>query len=168
MGGDHLWDAIGAIGEIVGAAGVIVTLIYLALQIRQNSKDVRAATRQSVSTIQAEIGLKIASDPVLRASAGRWLAGETESSDPTDLLVDDIFIRANLRMYENQFHQNRERTFTDDVWSGYAESMYRTMSFPIFHQWWERNRSLYSSDFAAFVDKQVARSKEEGPQIDAQ
>ncbi len=29
---------IGAVGEIIGAAGVIVTLIYLAFQIRLNTK----------------------------------------------------------------------------------------------------------------------------------
>jgi hypothetical protein len=29
------WDAIGAIGELVGGAAVLVTLIYLAVQIRQ-------------------------------------------------------------------------------------------------------------------------------------
>jgi hypothetical protein len=32
------WEAIGAIGEVAGAAGVIVTLAYLAIQIRLNTK----------------------------------------------------------------------------------------------------------------------------------
>ena len=32
------WDAIGAVGEVVGGVGVIVTLIYLAIQVRQNTK----------------------------------------------------------------------------------------------------------------------------------
>lgn len=36
-GGFVNWEAIGAIGEIVGAAAVFATLIYLALQIRQNT-----------------------------------------------------------------------------------------------------------------------------------
>jgi hypothetical protein len=35
------WDAIGAIGEIVGALAVLATLIYLAIQVRQNSEQVR-------------------------------------------------------------------------------------------------------------------------------
>jgi len=42
------WEAIGAIGEVVGAAGVIASLMYLAVQIRQNTKSVRrASARQS-------------------------------------------------------------------------------------------------------------------------
>ena len=32
------WEAIGAIGEVAAAAGVIITLGYLALQIRQSNK----------------------------------------------------------------------------------------------------------------------------------
>ncbi len=37
------WDAAGAIGEIIGALAVFLTLIYLALQIRQNTKAVQAS-----------------------------------------------------------------------------------------------------------------------------
>ena len=36
------WDVIGAVAEIVGAAAVIVTLIYLAIQTRDNVKVLRA------------------------------------------------------------------------------------------------------------------------------
>jgi hypothetical protein len=37
------WDALGAIGEIVGAAAVIVTLIYLAKQVKQSVGMARAS-----------------------------------------------------------------------------------------------------------------------------
>lgn len=31
------WDAIGAVGELIGSVGVLITLVYLAIQIRQNT-----------------------------------------------------------------------------------------------------------------------------------
>lgn len=37
------WDAVGAIGEIVGAVAVIATLIYLTIQIREGTRATRAA-----------------------------------------------------------------------------------------------------------------------------
>lgn len=40
------WEAIGAIGEIIGGSVVIGSLIYLALQIRQNSNLARAAAQR--------------------------------------------------------------------------------------------------------------------------
>jgi len=41
------WETIGAIDEIVGASAVFATLIYLAVQIRQNTRAVRAAALDS-------------------------------------------------------------------------------------------------------------------------
>lgn len=43
------WNAIGAIGEVVGATGVIATLIYLSVQIRQNTKAVRGAALDAIT-----------------------------------------------------------------------------------------------------------------------
>ena len=48
------WDAIGAIAEAVGAAGVIATLAYLALQIRQNTRSVHAASAGSFTSAQTD------------------------------------------------------------------------------------------------------------------
>ena len=42
------WDAIGAIGEIVGAAGVIASLVYLSIQIRRSDQSTRAQSLQTV------------------------------------------------------------------------------------------------------------------------
>jgi hypothetical protein len=41
------WDAIGAVGELVGAVAVVVTLAYLASQLRQNTKALRSSTYQA-------------------------------------------------------------------------------------------------------------------------
>jgi hypothetical protein len=47
IGGVMNWEAIGAIGEIVGGAGVIVSLLYLAIQIRKDARARRANTQFS-------------------------------------------------------------------------------------------------------------------------
>jgi hypothetical protein len=39
------WDAISTIAEVVGAAAVVVSLIYLAVQIQQNTKQVEEQAR---------------------------------------------------------------------------------------------------------------------------
>ena len=43
------WEAIGAVGEVLGAVGVILTLGYLAVQIRQNT------AMMTVQTVQASV-----------------------------------------------------------------------------------------------------------------
>jgi hypothetical protein len=39
------WDAIGSIAEVVGALAVLITLAYLAVQVRQNNTQLREASR---------------------------------------------------------------------------------------------------------------------------
>ena len=44
------WEAIGAVGEIVGAAAVVVTLIYVAVQVRQNTRSIDESRELAVAT----------------------------------------------------------------------------------------------------------------------
>jgi hypothetical protein len=37
------WEALGAIANLLAAIGVIATLIYLSIEIRQNNKQLRGA-----------------------------------------------------------------------------------------------------------------------------
>ena len=59
------WEAIGAVGEVLGALGVIATLSYLAVQIRQNTRTVRSATHQ------ASVGRSDGRTPSRRAERSR-------------------------------------------------------------------------------------------------
>jgi hypothetical protein len=43
------WDALGAIGEIIGASAVLITLVYLALQIRENTRSIHSESRGRIS-----------------------------------------------------------------------------------------------------------------------
>lgn len=67
------WTAVGAIGELVGAAVVVVTLIYLAVQIRQNTRATRAQATASIASEMEHTLLAVAqtgdlADAYLKAS----------------------------------------------------------------------------------------------------
>ena len=59
------WEAAGAIGEIVGAAAVVLTLAYLALQIRQSNKAARIAARLETTRQYADFLDGLFTDPNL-------------------------------------------------------------------------------------------------------
>ena len=62
------WEALGAIGEIAGAIGVIATLVYLATQIRQNTAAMRGATHQTQVDSQAGVNQSVATNEKLAAT----------------------------------------------------------------------------------------------------
>lgn len=59
------WEAIGAIGETLSAGGVIVTLLYLTVQLRQNTQAMKSATFQSINEGMTGIGQMFATDAEL-------------------------------------------------------------------------------------------------------
>ena len=59
------WDALGAIAETLGALGVIATLGYLALQIRQNNNQLRGSATTAVYEYQRTLTEMLSNDPEL-------------------------------------------------------------------------------------------------------
>ncbi len=54
------WEAIAAIGQVAGAAAVMFTLIYLAVQIRQNTAAVATATYEGTMSGFNDINVVVA------------------------------------------------------------------------------------------------------------
>ena len=70
---------LGAIGEFIGAIAVVVTLIYLAIQVRQNTNALKLNTTQSVTEELQDMYALLASD---RASRSRgWRGNASRSRD---------------------------------------------------------------------------------------
>jgi len=51
------WEVAAAIAEVIGATGVIVTLAYLAVQIKDSNRVARAQSRQSITEFINQIAL---------------------------------------------------------------------------------------------------------------
>ena len=59
------WEAIGAVGEILGALAVFISLLYLATQIRASTNQAKAVMVQNISREFGEIHNAIMSNPQL-------------------------------------------------------------------------------------------------------
>ena len=86
------WEAIGAVGELVGALAVLVTLVYLSMQIRQNTKSVQAAAVDSVNSQVSRCREVIFADAEV---ANMFRRG---NQDPASLSEDDA-IRYRLLIH---------------------------------------------------------------------
>ena len=73
------WEAIGALAELAGAAGVVVTLVYLSVQLRQNTRAIRGSEGAYRSNLEMATNARffdlrrdVYSDPEL---ASIWVRG---------------------------------------------------------------------------------------------
>jgi hypothetical protein len=145
------WEAIGAIGEVFGALGVIATLGYLAVQIRQNTISTRTSSYQAVVTSAAEwtraVGLDADAARIIAAGAVDYgsLSGE-------DRLRFDLLFQSLFRNYENIFFQHMQGAISDDTWAGWSSRMRSTFALPGFRVCWDATPEAYSGAFASFLE----------------
>jgi hypothetical protein len=109
------WDAIGAISEAIGAAAVIITLAYLAVQIRQNTQMNASALRQSFYDYTARQmlhGTDSAEFSELLAKAG--MTNETLS--PGERLQISRMFHAVFVGYQGAYFQHKQGALGQEDW----------------------------------------------------
>ena len=94
------WEALGAIADIIGSLGVIVTLGYLAVQIRQNTSSVRGAAYQSIIESVASANDLLASNPQLSGVFRTGQEGTPELSEDEKRTFHHL-MNSVVRRFEN-------------------------------------------------------------------
>ena len=75
------WNLIIAICEIIGAIAIVVTLIYLTVQLRQNTLALKSSTWQAIQDAELQFDQFLASDPHLCDVFERGLVNGLNSFD---------------------------------------------------------------------------------------
>ena len=147
------WEALSAIGELVGALGVVATLFYVALQVRQNTRAVRASTLNAITAShQAELRWSSDIGPAMMNALHRPEAmSELDTHQVTEWMTSSFLAR------ENEFSQHRQGLLDEDKWAQSEIVVQVIAGFPWFRQWWsEYGRQIYTAPFVEWVDGVIA------------
>jgi hypothetical protein len=152
---------LGNIGEFVGALGVIASLVYLALQIRQNTRSTRTAMYQATTRDMFEAADLMARDADLNAI---WFTGirDFDSLSREEMRRFASYMFSLLRRYDNAHHQTNAGMIDGEWWAGISETLEYTISHPGVQSWWKEGRSLFRPDFREFIDQMISGSERPG------
>ena len=148
---------LGSIGEFVGAVAVVLSLLYLAIQVRQNTRSVRASTFQGVIDGWQELLLRGSQSDMAR------IFGQG-SLDPSKLdAVFFVVMRACLRRYENDFYQWQGGTLDREAFEGFRRSLRAEfLQAPGVLKLWELDRGYFGPEFVAFIDAEIEQAVKDG------
>jgi len=148
------FDVLGNIGDFIGGIGVVVTLIYLAGQIRQNTRSVQVSAYHAAQRDVADILDSVASDPELTRI---FFDGnqDYDSLSKEDRRRYALCITSLLRKLENILHQTRLGTLDRAQWEGLFSEFRRIFAQPGTRAWWVRGRSAFNSELQDFVEQEV-------------
>ena len=149
---DHLTFAqlLGNYGEFLGAIAVVVTLGYLAVQIRQNTKMMQATIRQQLSRGSQDGLIQLADHAEIWAKMDQ--DSIPEWSSPAERAKAEIVATAAFRNWENYEWQYKEGLVEAPVWEAIVEDIRYRATRPYFEDHWRHMRLRYSSTLRKEID----------------
>ena len=157
------WEAVGAIGEVAGAAGVIITLIYLAVQIRQNTFQITENSklvRANVSSMMAQQTSESITFIFNQGAMELMVEGakDFESLPLVERMRFDAINQQMMSRFESLYVHYTMGLLTDGQWAAKRTALERRLAFKGVQQWWERSQDEYEPGFRRFIAEAVAQS----------
>ncbi|MEQ8233524.1 MAG: hypothetical protein RLW61_23075 [Gammaproteobacteria bacterium] len=150
------FEVINATAQVIAAVGVILTLYYLAVQIRQNTRALRRSAYQELLNYITNVNLMLTADRGLcelsiRARGG---LGALDEADQMRMLA---WYGTVFRHYQNAFTLHREGVITTRQWESMSAPLDRHVTTVGGRDMWHVISQQLQPEFRAFVDARIAR-----------
>ena len=142
---------LGAIGELIGSVGVIVTLVYLAMQIRSNTNATQGSTELDIGRELAEWTARMTSDLRLQNIYDRITRHEEVTAEEAYTYVwaqSGYFF-----LCEGWYRQYRRGLIPRSSWDPIAQSLVAILKVPYMSSWWDNRATPFSEEFRNHLEE---------------
>ena len=144
-------SSVSAIADTIAAIGVIVTLLYLASQIRAQTKESRLTATRDLARDHRNIVDSIFENHETFALYLKAINDYEGLAHEEKIRAYVIFTKL-LRIIELQYLHMRHAN-VDPIYFKNVEARIRQMAdFPGMQMWWKNNRKDYSDEFRAYLE----------------
>ena len=142
---------LGNFGEFVGAIGVVATLAYLAVQIRQNTRATHAASHHAVTDSLNLGNIAMAQDAEL---AQIWVTGCSDRGSLTDAERNrlDMLLLAYFHVFDSLFYAARKGAGEQSLLRAEEPGFSHLLGLPGVREWWDQNPYGLSQEFRSYMD----------------
>ena len=146
------WDAVSAVGQIVGALAVVISLIYLAVQMRQNTRAVRGTSFQAVTDAFNQFNLSIAHDKEL-ARIFRLGSQGIGNLDEDQQIQFAFLCLSAVRIFDTMYHQSKLGTGELGLWRAEERALATLLQYPGIRAWWATNPLSVTEEFRTYIER---------------
>ena len=137
-------------GQGLAGAGVILSLVFVGTEIRQNTDALRGATFQQVSDARREMLLEFVHEPSLGAAFGAWNGSAEAWSDLPREARGSIrtWVGAYMTFLDNAYYQVRLGALPQSAF----ERWLLDMSNPRMREFWSGSSDRFTVEFRDYID----------------
>jgi hypothetical protein len=144
-------EAINAVAQLIAAIGVIVSLFYLAAQIRQNTRSMRAVVVDSLAHSLIDLlGPQAQNPESLRAFS--VVIENWQDATERDRIQAVPFIFATFKVFENAWFQQRQGTLDRQQWEGWDAYIRIYYHRPGVKAWWSMRKMAFAPGFRNYLE----------------
>lgn len=148
-------ENLGNIGDLIGGVGVIATLIYLATQIRQNTKSHRMASIQQIISTSVSISVGASAGPIPAIFAKCEKRDHLTEEEFAQFLM---FVWAMLTNHWQIFHQYQNGMIDREILDTFMARLQGTMKMSVAQAMWRaRIKHGFPTDYQEYIDQQIGR-----------
>jgi hypothetical protein len=139
------------LAEIGAAVGVILSLIFVGMELQNNTDATEAATREAVNQKDIQF-LSLRIDPSILARAHASLeSGEELSTLEESQLVHQEYV--NFISFEHSYYQFRKGVLEESEWQRHRNIVrLQITEFPYSQMMWERSSHTFGPEFQELVN----------------
>jgi hypothetical protein len=144
-------EAINALAQLIAAIGVIVSLFYLAAQIRQNTRSMRAMMVESLAKSIADVIRPMAEDRDLMRAFHLVVEDWHGATDDDRMRALPLFF-STFKLFENAWFQQRQGTLEREQWEGWDAYIRMYYHRPGVKDWWRLRRAAFAAGFRDYIE----------------
>ncbi len=146
------------LAEIFGTVAIVVSLVYVAVEIRQNTRVTRLATAQNISRDLREANAIVANDTDMAEILLKGIESEAALTRAERLRLY-FYLNLAYRVYENAYYQKQKGALDIYVWEGITANMKVGKSASVYQAFWRDRKQLFSQEFQDFYDEELVASE---------
>jgi hypothetical protein len=133
---------------------VVISLVYLARQMQQNTTSVRAAsfnsmTENSIRLLEHSISDGDFADFLYRAER------DSSGLSPSELVRWDAYMTAVYRHFGNLVYQYRVGALDRQMWQSYRDTLKTHLRRPSWQVWFREHSEVFSTSLVELVDRVI-------------
>jgi hypothetical protein len=150
------WEMLAALGQLAGVLVGIPSLIYLAVQIREQTKERRQSAVHALTVQWGDLTGSLHDNAETAAIFLRGLHSFNDLDTVSKLRFSAFFNRL-INIFEGMYFSHRQGLLTGSSWRAVERTMSDLIAYPGVQQWWETRRHWHTEEFGRVVDAITAK-----------
>ena len=142
------------LAEIIGVIAVVISLIYVALQLKQNTQAIKqGSVKNIINTLRdatANLGQSEEKTEILLQ-----LSQNTPELTMTQKVRSYVMLQNLMSAFELAYFEQSQGALEEEHWSGYQQFLVDICKAPGIREYWKARCTWYRKDFRAYMDEVI-------------